>query len=99
MADIIMTYESLETAAGKITTAEGERQTLIDNLTNVVATLGDGYTGASYTAFLNAWNDSKPTMIKLKEAIGNFAPALRTTAENQRQLEQNTAQQMGNLTF
>ena len=84
MADITMNYASLEEAANKITTAEGELQTLISNLSSVVATLGEGYTGASYNAFMNAWNEAKPTMEKLKEAVGNFAPALKTAAENQR---------------
>ena len=99
MADVTMSYASLEEAANKITTAEGELQTLISKLSSVVSTLGEGYSGESYNAFLNAWNESKPTMEKLKEAVGNFAPALKTAAENQRQLEQSTAQKMSGLSF
>ena len=99
MADVIMSYASLEDAANKITTAEGELGALISKLTSVVSTLGEGYTGDSYNAFLNAWEESKPTMEKLKEAIGNFSPALKTAAENQRQLDQSTAQQMSSLSF
>lgn len=99
MADVTMSYASLEEAAQKITTAEGELQTLISKLSSVVSTLGEGYSGESYNAFLNAWNESKPTMEKLKEAVGNFAPALKTAAENQKQLEQSTAQRMSGLSF
>lgn len=99
MADIIMNYASLEEAAKKIETAENELQNLIATLNSVVSTLGEGYSGESYNAFLNAWNESKPTMEKLKEAVGNFAPALRTTANNQRELEIQTAQKMGTLGF
>jgi WXG100 family type VII secretion target len=99
MADITMTYASLEEAASKITAAEGELQNLISSLSSVVSTLGEGYSGESYNAFLAAWNESKPTMERLKEAVGNFAPALKTAAENQRQLELSTAQKMGNLSF
>ena len=99
MADITMTYASLEEAASKITAAEGEQQNLIWSLSSVVSTLGEGYSGESYNAFLAAWNESKPTMERLKEAVGNFAPALKTAAENQRQLELSTAQKMGNLSF
>jgi WXG100 family type VII secretion target len=94
-----MTYASLEEAASKITAAEGELQNLISSLSSVVSTLGEGYSGESYNAFLAAWNESKPTMERLKEAVGNFAPALKTAAENQRQLELSTAQKMGNLSF
>ncbi|MBE6947732.1 MAG: WXG100 family type VII secretion target [Ruminococcaceae bacterium] len=97
IADVTMNYACLEEAAGKITAAEGELETLISNLTSVVTALGEGYSGESYNAFLNAWNESKPTMEKLKEAVGNFAPALKTAAENQRQLDQATAQRNGNL--
>lgn len=99
MADITMTYASLEEAASKITAAEGELQNLISSLSSVVSTLGEGYSGESYNAFLAAWNESKPTMERLKEAVGNFAPALKTAAENQRQLELSTAQKVGNLSF
>lgn len=99
MADIIMNYASLEEAASKITSAEEELQNLINTLSNVVSALGEGYSGESYNAFLNAWNESKPTMERLKEAVGNFAPALKTAAENQRQLELSTAQKMGGLGF
>ena len=88
MADIMMNYASLEEAANKITSAENELQTLINNLGSVISTLGENYKGASYEAFLNAWNESKPTMEKLKEAVGHFAPTLRQVAENQRELEE-----------
>lgn len=99
MADITMNYASLEEAAQKITAAEGELENIITTLTNVVSTLGENYTGASYNAFLTAWNDSKPTMERLKAAVGNFAPALKTAADNQRELEQAAAQKMGGLGF
>lgn len=99
MADIMMNYASLEEAARKINTAEGDLEAIITNLTNVVSTLGENYTGASYNAFLAAWNDSKPAMERLKAAVGNFAPALKTAADNQRELENTAAQRMGGLGF
>ncbi len=99
MADITMSYASLEEAATKIETAKSDLETLIADLTSVVSTLGDNYSGESYNAFLNAWTESKPTMENLKEAVGNFSPALKTAAENQRQLEIATAGKMGNLGF
>ena len=89
----------MDEAANKITSAQGELADLISKLSGVVSTLGEGYSGESYNAFVNAWNESKPTMEKLKEAVGNFAPALRAAAENQRQLEQSSAQKMNNLSF
>lgn len=99
MADITMNYASLEDAAQKIITAEGDLENIINTLTNVVSTLGESYSGASYNAFLAAWNDSKPTMERLKAAVGNFAPALKNAADNQRELESAAAQKMGGLGF
>ncbi len=99
MADIIMNYASLEEAAKKIETAENELQNLIASLSSVVSTLGEGYSGESYNAFLNAWNESKPTMERLKEAVGNFAPALRTAANDQRELDIQIGKKMGTLGF
>jgi WXG100 family type VII secretion target len=99
MADITMSYASLEEAANKITSAKGDLETIINNLESVISTLGENYTGESYNAFVNAWNESKPTMEKLKEAVGNFAPTLRTVAENQRQTELQNAKITGGVTF
>ena len=99
MADITMNYASLEEAAQKITVAEGDLESIINTLNNVVSTLGENYSGASYNAFLAAWNDSKPTMERLKAAVGNFAPALKSAAANQRELESAAAQKMGGLGF
>ena len=99
MADITMNYASLEDAANQIRMAEADLDTIITTLNKIVSTLGNDYTGASYNAFLSAWQDSKPTMERLKAAISNFAPALTTAAENQRELEAATAQKLGSLGF
>lgn len=99
MADIMMTYQGLENAATKITQAEAELDSLIQNLTNVVNALGSDYKGVSYEAFKSAWESSKPTMVKLKAAVGEFAPALRTAAAKQREVESGTAGHMGSLGF
>ena len=97
MADIKMTYESLNSAAKKITQAKEELETLIKNLTNVVETLGSDYVGVSYDAFKNAWAESRPTMERLKEAVGEFGPALTQTAEEQREQELKQGQKMSKL--
>lgn len=99
MADIVMTYEGLNEAATKITQAEGELESLIQNLTKVVDTLGSNYQGVSYEAFKSAWVESKPTMERLKAAVGAFSPALKTAAEKQRETEQATAGKMAGLSF
>lgn len=99
MADIIMTYEGLNEAARKITQAEKELDSLIYNLTKVVDALGTDYKGVSYEAFKSAWEASKPTMEKLKVAVGAFSPALKSAAEKQRETETATAGKMAGLSF
>ena len=99
MADITMNYAALESAASKITSAESELESLISNLTSVIGTLGDGYQGQSYQAFKNAWEESKPTMTRIKEAVGAFAPALRDAATKQKELEGETGGKMSSLGF
>ena len=97
MADIKMTYESLSGAAKKITEAKEQLETLIKNMTSVVETLGSDYVGVSYEAFKNAWAESKPAMERLKEAVGEFGPALNEAAEKQRETEATTASKMSKL--
>ena len=99
MADISMNYAALESAASKITSAESELDSLISKLTSVIDTLGDGYQGQSYQAFKNAWEESKPTMTRIKEAVGAFAPALNEAATKQQELEGETGGKMGGLGF
>lgn len=99
MADIMMSYEAMADAASKINTAKEELGTLISNLTSVVSTLGEGYEGEGYVAFKSAWEQSKPTMERLKEAVGEFGPVLTAAAKNQEELEQANKQRMGDLAF
>ncbi len=99
MADVAMTYESLQGAAGKVNRAETDLGTVISNLTNAVTALEGNWTGASYNAFVNAWNESKPTMERLKEAVGKFAPELNAAVKRQQEAEAASSARMDNLSF
>ena len=99
MADVAMTYESLQGAAGKVNQAETDLGTVITNLTNAVAALEGNWTGASYNAFVNAWNESKPTMERLKQAIAKFAPELNNAVTRQQEAEAASSARMDNLSF
>ena len=70
-----------------------------ERLTKAISALGGTYTGESYNALNQAWQESQPTLVKLVEAIDAFAPSLESTAENQRQLEVNAAKTMRNQKF
>lgn len=99
MADVTMTYSSLETAAGQVNTAKGDLEQVIQFLTSAVSALEGNWSGESYNAFVNAWNESKPTMQKLAEAVGNFAPELNRAVQMQQETEAANANAMNNLKF
>lgn len=99
MADVTMTYESLQGTAGKVNQAETDLGTVISNLTNAVAALEGNWSGVSYNAFVNAWNESKPTMERLKQAIGKFAPELNNAVTRQQEAEAASSARMDNLSF
>lgn len=99
MADVAMTYEALYEAAGKVNQAESDLGTVITNITNAIAALEGQYEGASYRALVNAWNESKPTMERLKLAIGNFAPELNNAVTRQQEAEATSSVRMDDLSF
>ena len=68
MADVTMTYASLETAANNVNTAKADLEQVIAMMTNAVSALEGNWSGDSYNAFVEAWHTSKPTMEKLAEA-------------------------------
>lgn len=99
MADITMTYSSLTEAAGKVNTAKEDLAQVISNLDSAVGALEGNWSGESYNAFVNAWKDSKPTMDRLKEAVGNFAPELNKAVADQQETEAGRAARMEGLAF
>lgn len=99
MADITMSYSSLQEAAGKVNTAKGDLEQVISFLTSAVSALEGTWSGESYNAFVNAWNESKPTMERLKEAVGNFAPELNNAVTRQQETEAMSSVRMENLSF
>lgn len=99
MADISMTYSGLSSAASKINTAKTNLDSVISSLEQAVAALDADWFGESYQAFVSAWQESKPTMQKLSEAIGEFSPALEKVVANQQETEAANAATMGGLGF
>lgn len=99
MADVMMTYASLEAAAGSVNSAKADLEDVIAYLDSAVAALDGNWSGASYEAFRSAWQESKPTMQRLAEAVGNFAPELNRAVAGQQERESLTAASMGKLAF
>lgn len=99
MADVTMSYSSLQEAAGKINTAKEDLEQVISSLTSAVSALEGSWSGESYKAFVNAWNESKPTMERLKEAVGNFAPELNNAVARQQEIDVLSAGRMETLSF
>lgn len=99
MADITMTYASLETAASQINTAKSDLEQVISFLNSAVSALEGNWSGQSYNAFVNAWNESRPTMQKLAEAVGCFAPELNQAVARQQETEVAAASGIGKLAF
>ncbi len=99
MADVTMNYSSLQEAAGKINTAKEDLEQVISSLTSAVSALESSWSGESYKAFVNAWNESKPTMERLKEAVGNFAPELNNAVARQQATDVASAARMETLSF
>lgn len=99
MADLIMTYSSLETTADKFNEAKSDLDSVISYLTNAISALQGQYSGQSYEALVEAWQTSKPTMENLSQAISAFAPQLKTTVADQQERETAAATGMRNLGF
>lgn len=99
MADVTMSYGSLQEAANKVNTAKSDLEQVISFLTSAVSALEGNWSGESYKAFVSAWNDSKPTMERLKEAVGNFAPELNNAVASQQETEAASASRLGSLSF
>lgn len=99
MADILMTYSSLESAAGKINQAQANLEDITTALDSAVSALEGSWSGQAYQAFVNAWQESKPTMQRLAAAVGNFAPELNSAVSTQQQVDNKIATGMGNLAF
>ena len=99
MADFAMTYGSLETAAKQVNQAETNLGDVITFLSNAVSALEGSWEGESYEAFVGAWNESKPTMERLKDAVGKFAPELNRAVSAQQETEATNASAMSNLAF
>ena len=100
MADgVTMTYSSLETAARNVKDAEADLVQVISNLSSAVSALDGAWQGESYNAFVNAWNESKPTMQKLANAVGAFSPELTRAVSSQREAEAANASKMSSLAF
>ena len=97
MADILMTYSSMETAANNIKSAKESLDNVIGDLQKAVSALEGFWSGTSYEAFKNAWLESKPTMERLSAPIGNFAPELEKAKTRQQEVEQQNAASMGKL--
>ena len=88
-----------ETAAGNVNTAKSDLENVISYLSSAVSALDGNWSGESYQAFVNAWEESKPTMQKLAEAVGRFAPELNKAVTTQRETEATSAAAMSNLGF
>ena len=99
MADVTMTYASLETAASNVNSAKADLESVISFLNSAVSALEGNWSGQSYEAFVGAWQQSKPTMEKLAEAVGNFAPELNKAVSAQQEREASAAGSMSGLAF
>lgn len=96
---IKMNYAALQTAAGNVNTAKCDLESVIAHLTQAVSALEGEWAGASYEAFKSAWEASRPTMERLAEAVGRFAPELNNAVATQQEQEAYTATKMTNLEF
>lgn len=99
MADVMMNYEGLHEAATKYSNAQTEIDDITANLDAAVQALSGNFQGEAYRAFEAAWQESKPTLLKLAEALGNFAPELNAAVERQREAEEISAGRLGSLGF
>ena len=99
MADVSMTYASLETAASNVNNAKADLESVISFLDSAVSALEGNWSGESYEAFVGAWRSSKPTMQKLSEAVGAFAPELTKAVAAQQERESAAAGAMSGLAF
>lgn len=99
MADILMTYSSLEEAANGVDRAKADLEEVIALLDRTVSALEGSWSGESYEALVNAWGSSKPTVQKLAEAVAAFAPEIRGAAERQRETESASASRIQSTSF
>ncbi len=81
MADVLITYEAMDTAAKNVETARTNLDDVTKFLDGAVKALDGVWVGETQKAFVEAWQQSKPTMQKLAEAVAKYAPELRSFAD------------------
>ena len=94
-----MTYEALNTTADKISRAKEDLDTAAQLIESAVQALEGNWSGESYNAFVAAWKESKPTLKKLSESVGAFAPELKNAVANQQERERSSASAMKSSSF
>lgn len=99
MPDTSMTYESLRSAASKMDKAKNDLDDITSFVDKTVRSLEGDWSGEAYRAFVEAWQQSKPTMQRLAEAVERFAPALRERADKQEALEGKWANEVKDIAF
>lgn len=98
-SDVSMTYSSLQAAANQVEHSKENLNEVISDLTKAVNALEGEWSGEAYNAFVEAWNESKPTMQKLADAVGRFAPELNEAVSTQQETEAKNASSMRSLAF
>ena len=94
-----MIYGSLEDAATKITKAGADLDEVTTFLDTTVKALEGNWEGDSYNAFVNVWSESKPTMLKLKEAVEQFSVALKNSVARQKETDATSEREIQPLAF
>lgn len=91
--------QTLQEAAGKIRQAQTSLEEVIGAMSSAVSALESGWQGDSHNAFVEVWEESRPAMEKLAEAIGKFAPELESVIKRQEETEATNVGAIKGLAF
>lgn len=76
MADSVVTYEALTSAASSVTQHKQNFDEMIRGMTGIVSSLEGVWQGVAKTEFETAFEQLKPTLIKFSELLGRYSEEL-----------------------
>lgn len=95
MADLLMNYEAMKEASGKVKTHKENFDEMISGMTTIIESLNGQFEGVAKTEFENAFYTLKPNLTKLATLLGQYSVELDQAVVDASQQQQASAQRIG----
>lgn len=98
-ADVIMDYSTLEGIARDLVEIQRDFEDARSELHNLVTSTEGIWKGSAQTEFKVAYHKVKPKLERISEFIGNYAKAIETTTNEQREYDDRKSKKIDGLSF